>query len=429
MRSEAIIVGLAALFIVAALLYFQSRPPIEGFATKQGEEEDIQEGFSYQQNTDGSSALKEHFQTSSIGVPADLNKAVVINPSNQIPTSGQRPTGIPGAQTAPKDALATDKELEDLNNKIMLWLDAAEQRERGNPNALTPAQRQRRVMLQARSADLLRQLGTGIVTDPARVVHQESVDLRRENAGWQRPLPSLEAAADFGRGAHPDALLTPALYQEFRSIFQAGLDELRGHTQPEPLQKVRQQQLEVIAADLDGAERVMGTPSIRTATARLFLLQMLKPDQPLPTLFSMAAPPQKPSAPMDLFHQIDSLFRSLKEPADEPVRAELVVLVDALNTGATGPVESAARNRLVELQHGRAPRPYNPHDLLGRATTLCSEIREAFSPSDAEALGCPKKRVETEAEAETTINTVCDRLRTSVPSVSPEQFNCPRHNV
>lgn len=415
MRSEAIIVGLAALFIVAALLYFQSLPPIEGFASKQGEEENIQEGF----------------QTSSIGVPADLNKAVVIHPSNQIPTSGQRPTGIPGAQTAPKDALATDKELEDLNNKIMLWLDAAEQRERGvgGPNALTPAQRQRRVMLQARSADLLRQLGTGVITDPARVVHQESVDLRRENAGWQRPLPSLEAAADFGRGAHPDALLTPPLYQEFRSIFQAGLDELRGHTQPEPLQKVRQQQLEVIAADLDGAERVMGTPSIRTATARLFLQQMLKPDQPLPTLFSMAAPPQKPRGPTDLFHQIDSLFRSLKEPADEPVRAELVVLVDALNSGASGPTETAARNRLVELQHGRAPRPYNPHDLLGRATTLCSEIREAFSESDARALGCPKKPVETEAEAETTINTVCDRLRTSVPSVSPEQFNCPRTNV
>ena len=65
-------------------------------------------------------------------------------------------------------------------------------------------------------------------------------------------------------------------------------------------------------------------------------------------------------------------------------------------------------------------------DDRSRTRTLCHRIREAF-PEDAEALGCQK--VETELEAESVINTVCSRLRFSVPTVSPEQFGCPKRAV
>ena len=62
-----------------------------------------------------------------------------------------------------------------------------------------------------------------------------------------------------------------------------------------------------------------------------------------------------------------------------------------------------------------------------RATVLCQRIKEAF-PKDAKALGC-REKIDSEFEAETVINTVCDRLRFSVPTVSPEQFGCPHRTA
>jgi hypothetical protein len=70
--------------------------------------------------------------------------------------------------------------------------------------------------------------------------------------------------------------------------------------------------------------------------------------------------------------------------------------------------------------------PYEPNNLIRRANTLCEQIGEAF-PEDMDALGC--RPVTDRFEAETVINTVCERLRYSVPSVTPEQFDCPRRNV
>jgi hypothetical protein len=64
---------------------------------------------------------------------------------------------------------------------------------------------------------------------------------------------------------------------------------------------------------------------------------------------------------------------------------------------------------------------------MTRAQTLCKQIREAF-PLDADALGC-RHHISDNYEAETVINTVCDRIRYSVPTVSPEQFNCPPKTV
>jgi hypothetical protein len=72
---------------------------------------------------------------------------------------------------------------------------------------------------------------------------------------------------------------------------------------------------------------------------------------------------------------------------------------------------------------------YEPNDLVGRANTLCDQIREAFPAKDARALGCPARFIDDRAEAESTINIVCDRIRYSVPTMSPEQFNCPAKHV
>ena len=57
-----------------------------------------------------------------------------------------------------------------------------------------------------------------------------------------------------------------------------------------------------------------------------------------------------------------------------------------------------------------------------RATRLCAHVRAAF-PCDAEALGCLVDI--TANSARSVINTVCDRIRVSAPTVAPEQFGCP----
>jgi len=61
-------------------------------------------------------------------------------------------------------------------------------------------------------------------------------------------------------------------------------------------------------------------------------------------------------------------------------------------------------------------------DLIKGAKRLCRDVTKAF-PRDAQALGCSP--INTKFQAETVINTVCANIRSSVPSVTPEQFNCP----
>ena len=128
-------------------------------------------------------------------------------------------------------------------------------------------------------------------------------------------------------------------------------------------------------------------------------------------------------------------------PAEDELNRAIAALLNRMEAADVRPDEvESARRTVVEMMDYAAPRPlngvagpqpvrYDPKDLRTRANTLCQQIREAFSPADAAALGCPANLVATEADAETTINIVCDRLRYSVPSVSTAQFNCPTTNV
>lgn len=436
MSSTPLIGAAIAVFIIAALLYYQSTS-LEAFAnpsTTTGEDK--------------------------APVPADLNTAPVAAPTQTIPPGTQRPLNVPGpaAATTAKEAPAQRKDLEELDNKITTWLDGATQREGDSPGTLTPEQLQRRVMLQARLADVRTQLGTGMLTDSYRVVAQETLDLRRENAGWRQMAPTLEAVHDFAKGYKPDDFLTADLYVQFRGLFNAGLKEMQGLMQPDPLQRVRLQQLQVIRQDIESVERRSAPgipPPIRVASAQLFLKQMLKPDQPMPTLFSMepnpATLPSHVESPADVIGALKDIQWKLTvsyDPAEQELKRAVTDMLVRLQAGAASRQEiEAARNSVISLQNRRAPmaaapgalmgvsglgsrklpNQYDPSNLTKRAATLCKQVREAF-PADAEALGCPGPRhhIDSEMEAETTINVVCDRLRYSVPSVTPEQFNCPR---
>ena len=407
MTSLTLIGAAVAIFVVAALLFWQST-----------------EGF--------------------VNVPADLHRAPVSAPAQLIPPSTQRPMGIPGAITAPKEAMATRKELAELDNKLMTWLDAASQRELDNPAALTPEQHQKRVIYQARVASLRQQLGTGLVTDSSRQVNAEILAVRHENAGWQQVYPALDTFFEFAKQVPDDAFLTPELYTQFRGLFQAGLHNYQGFTQPDPLQAVRLKQLEVIAQDLQSAERKTQTPPIRAGVARLFLQQMTKPDQPLPSLINLDAVGDGDHTlaanPVDVIQQLRNIqwtFLARYDPvssATADLERSIASTLDHLQSGKASPAEVVAiRNDVSEFQNYGRPIGYNPKDLRSRATTLCKQVREAF-PRDAEALGCPSRRgredpQQDEYNAETVINTVCARLRESVPTVTPEQFNCPRQRV
>ncbi len=225
--------------------------------------------------------------------------------------------------------------------------------------------------------------------------------------------------------------------------------------QPDPLQRVRLQQLQVMREELNVVEGRYHPPPIRMGAAKLFLQQMLKPEQPLPTLFSMepdmAAGPKHAESPMDVLGQLKDIEWSLNvsyDPAGQALKRAVSSMIGRLTQqvksgGSLAPQEvDALRARVAELQTAQAPGAfcgsdsgveaaplaYDPSDMIKRAHVLQRQIHEAF-PHDAEALGAPKKPVETQYEAETVINTVCDRLYTSVPTVTAQQFNCPRRMV
>lgn len=424
------IVGAAvAIFIIAALLYYQSKP-VEGFVSKPV----AGRPYGAFNNAD------ENYP-----VPADLNRAAVAAPSSLITQALPRPMGIPGPGVAPKEAIATRKDLSDLDDKIMVWLDGAAQRDAEQPGMLTSEQRQRQVMLQGRLADVRTQFGTGLITDTARLVQQETLELRKENAGWRQLSPNLEEVYAFGKDTDPDAFLSDVQYAEFRGFFNTSLNELKKLAQPDPLQRVRLQQLQVVQQEL---LRIPKAPAIRVGPARLFLIQALKPEQPLPTLFSLESrePEQTlfADSPADIINALRDIQWKLTvsyNPAEQELKRSVASMLNRLQSESfTTQDIQAARRTVSNLQSIGSPAPspstttetqqgltYNPDNLQRRATVLCRQIREAF-PEDATALGCGSP-VETEYEAESVINTVCDRLRYSVPSVAPEQFNCPSRKV
>jgi hypothetical protein len=439
MSQLQIISAAVAVFVVAALLWFAARSPAtakEGFA-----------GYPIAPVAGRPYGAIGELADDSDSVPADLNRAPIVlpQPVNVVPPSGQRPTAVPGAPTAPKEAMAARKDLTELDNKILTWLAAATQRESEYPGSLTAVQRQRQVMLQARHQEILEQLGTDLITDTYKRVADEIAVLRREIAGWGRTARGLEAIHDFAKGAAPESFLTPDQFREFRELFHAILNDYQGHTQPDPLQRVRTQQLQVIAQDLQAAGPV---PPITAGAARLFLEQATRPDQPLPTLLSACPPPTAPPAaaiPTDVIAQLRDISWRLTityDPAGSALKRQVADLLATLQTQPPPrpAVVEAARGAVVELQNRLAGTPlaatgrsapairYDPADLTSRATTLCRQVSEALGPANAAALGCPATAAAVITDrfiAETTINTVCERIRTSVPTLSPAQFNCP----
>ena len=134
------------------------------------------------------------------------------------------------------------------------------------------------------------------------------------------------------------------------------------------------------------------------------------------------------------------------DPASQELKRATAAMMDRIKTGELSAQD--ARGQLAAFHARRSPAAYGStlgsstnarrsnnakttantnesesrQNLISRATTLCKQVSVAF-PEDATSLGCSD--VNTEYEAETVINTVCDRIRWSVPSVTPEQFNCP----
>ena len=386
MTTMSIIAATVVVFIVAALLYYQST--VEGFVSAPV------------------AGRRYNPDPSPYNVPADLSRATVSRQIGTFPLPVQRPDMTPGAPT-PREAMAQLRDLRELDSKIMVWLDAASQKDREQPGSLTTAQLQRRVMLQARLTDVRDQLGTGLITDTWKRVADDLMELRQENAGWQVRSPSMDAAYGFGQGKDESAFLTDEEYTVFFGFFNAGTLELQSLSQPDPLQKVRLQQLQVIRQDLMDTQRRMGTPPIKMGSAKLFLRQILKTDQPMPTLFSVEPYPIRRTladSSADIHADLYDIQR--KDPSLKEVTR---TLADRVNSGDIS--TNDARTQVLNLKSVTDP---------DRAATLCRQIREAF-PEDADALGCALPL----RDPERVITTVCNRLRYSVPTVSPEQFNCP----
>uniref|UniRef100_A0A6C0E6G4 Uncharacterized protein n=1 Tax=viral metagenome TaxID=1070528 RepID=A0A6C0E6G4_9ZZZZ len=381
MSSPELIGAAVALFIVAALLYEYA----EGFANPPG--------FKPWDPRNPPVAGRSYNTLSKYDtVPADLNEA---EPIAKVP--------IP---SAPSKQTAQLKDLYDLDTKLTQWLESAAQRDLDSPGSLTTEQQHRRIRYQGRRADVRNQLETGVVTDSWQNVGKEIKEIYEDNEVWQEFYPTMAGIYTFGKGA-PDALLTPTEYTEFFAIFEEALRELESATLQDTILKVRIQQLHTIRQELKEVAR-KGTPPIMMNAAKHFLRRMIHPEQTLPTLFSMVVPePTLEKSTRDVLIEI----RDCRVP-DQGLR-------DALLSGAVSAPEG--RRRLREMKDKWEPVGWEPADFVGledkRTKRLCKQIRQAF-PKDADALGC-------DTIGPGTMATVCDRLRYSVPTVSPEQFGCP----
>lgn len=455
MASIKILAITIAIFVVAALLYLQSRQPLnkEHFvsgALERATWDPSKPPIAGRLYSPGSAGVPAY-----AGVPGDLNRAqptiTTPPPNGSVPLSQQRPSQTPtgGSATMPRDALAQIKDLRELDSKIVTWLDAASQRERDTPGALTGSQRQERVMLSARLNDIRDQIGAGVVTDSWKTVSEEIRHLRDANAGWGEIAPSLEAINSFGSDSGSgsvssgsgDPLLTPAQFAEFNSLFNSAIREFQGLAQPDPLQKVRLQQLQVIRQEMMDTmntmnmntpiDNVVSGPPIRMSSAKLFLRQMLKPDQPLPSLIDFTATNRKEENTMD------SLMSFVMGPSSLGSKQVKRTLQQHYQGGPEPGPWNDRQNQFPGQFPDPEPNPehrprdhYDPSDTVKNTLLICARVREAFGLKDATALGCPTKQshpfgITHKGEAESVMRTVCDRIRESVPTVTPEQFGCP----
>lgn len=464
--SVPVVTAAIAIFVIAALLYYQSRP-FESFLNPP---------------TAGRPYNPLNADTNYDNVPHDLDKAPMPGYTTQIPQALQRPAMTPGAGVAPADAPASIKELRELDNEIDIWVQSANMYERDNPGALSFEQIDKRAELLNHQTDIKTQIASGKVTMSHKAAAQEIMSLRVENKKWQRFVPDLSEINGFARHEQPMAFLTSEQYTQFKQLLAAILQMYKRHVQPEPLKRARIPQLETVQSDLHYAEKEFkGTPPIRVESARLFLHNAMQPEQPLPTLIAIGPHPNpgpgphphpgpKPHPgpspapgpdPSDIIWQLRNLEWKLTvkyDPAEQELKRSIAALLKRLSTEQFPEQDlEEIRREISNIQNKHSPSGYDPtgsnpggynpsltpfrpmptpipgqeHDpkLQARAETLCKQIHEAF-PHDAEALGCPKQlRQMTRYEAESAINLVCDRLRTSVPTVTPEQFNCPRRAV
>jgi hypothetical protein len=196
-------------------------------------------------------------------------------------------------------------------------------------------------------------------------------------------------------------------YNDFFAIFSESLRELESATLQDTILKVRVQQLHTIRQELKEVAR-QRTPPITMGAAKKFLRKMIHPEESLPTLYSMAPPaPTLEKSTHDVLIEL----RDCRVPDNS--------LMDDLLAGTVSAPEG--RRRVRELKDKWEPVGMEQNSFMGlednRTKRFCKQIRQAF-PKDADALGC-------DVIGPGTMATVCDRLRYSVPTVSPEQFGCP----
>jgi len=476
MSSTTVIGAATLIFCIAALLYYQSKTT-ENFVSDSAEVKNMINAWAVwdpkQPPIAGRSYDPRKAIDASYPVPPDLNRAPVSKPGafppGALPTaSDNKPQEVPGAPPSNRQTMAQSKDLSELDSKIMTWLAAASQREHEKPGSLTAQQLEQRIILQARLEDIRQQLGLNKITDNYKTVADEITALRRENAGWQHQAPYISAVFEYGKDVNPDALLTKEQYDRFFDLFGEAIKEYKDLYQPEPLQKVRYQQLQVIRQSLIDSSSPTNPPPIRMGAARLFLRQMLRPEQPLPTLYSvdflggrsgfgLGGLDMNPDDVMEYLRNIQWKLTMSYDPADQEMKRSAASLMDRLRAGGISVTD--ARSAAVQLDTRMQPlafgssgnpgiishfvgssesdaqgpatgftKPTPQHitlegtDIIKGAKRLCRDVTKAF-PRDAQALGCSP--INTKFQAETVINTVCANIRSSVPSVTPEQFNCP----
>ena len=488
MSSTTVIGAATLIFCIAALLYYQSKTT-ENFDSDSAEVKNMMNAWAVwdpkQPPIAGRSYDPRKAIDASYPVPPDLNRAPVSKPGafppGALPTAADNHSqGVPGAPPSNRQTMAQSKDLSELDSKIMTWLAAASQREHEKPGSLTAQQLEQRIILQARLEDIRQQLGLNKITDNYKTVADEITALRRENAGWQHQAPYISAVFEYGNGVNPDALLTKEQYDRFFDLFGEAIKEYKDLYQPEPLQKVRYQQLQVIRQSLIDSSSPTNPPPIRMGAAQLFLRQMLRPEQPLPTLYSVdflgsrsgigsvlgLGNEMNPDDVMEYLRNIQWKLTMSYDPADQEMKRSAASLMDRLRAGGISVTD--ARSAAVQMDARMQPMAFGspgtishfvgsgssssgpdssssgpdsspgpatgftqpkPNtvtlegtDLIKGAKRLCRDVTKAF-PRDAQALGCSP--INTKFQAETVINTVCANIRSSVPSVTPEQFNCP----
>lgn len=436
MSSSTLVSAAIILFCVAAILYYKNTVR-EHFTSSPAEVNDFLNAWVSWAPTSPPIAGTSYTPnaTPNQKVPGDLNSAPISQPgaypsgnSNSLAKNQQ------GQPTNPSLARAID--LMDLDSKITTWLEAATQCERDAPCSLTAQQQGQRLLLQSRLRDIRWQLESNNITDTLRTITREIKELRQENAKWNHMTPFLADVYEFGKGVNQDMFLTNVQYATFLEIITRGIEELENVEYATPQQKVRSRQLHEIR---DQLRRSKQQPRIRMGAAKEFLHKMLQPEQPLPTVYTSSqedAPKGHSDDVVDYLRNIQWNLTLRYDPVGQELQRSATALLNSLNAGDISVTE--ARNKAIRLDTMLQPAPAgtpglplhqqhkhrsgtNERAIIAGASRLCRDVGKAF-PRDAAALGCGP--IETKYQAETVINTVCNNIRSSVPTVSPDQFNC-----